>query len=234
VFQSGKHLLALINDILDLSKVEAGKMTLDLEPVELNDLLRSCMNIVMDQAARRDISLNFAPYSGNDRIVADVRKLRQIVYNLLSNAVKFSNEGGSVSLSVHAARRDALQLSVPSGMEARLLPLPPSEFVDFVEIRVSDNGIGIRSADFPRLFQTFQQIDSSLARQHEGAGLGLALVSRLAELHAGAAGVASALGRGSQFSVWLPRRTDHVGIAITDAALSPTTSPPATAIGISR
>lgn len=210
IFNSGRHLLALINDILDLSKIEAGRMTLDLEEIGLNELLQACLAIVMDKAIKRNIALKFDACTGNDRIVADPRKLRQIVYNLLSNAVKFTPDCGEILLSAHLAKGKVLSLAAPQGMATRLLPLSASEFEDFLEIRVSDNGIGMRSDDLPHLFQTFRQIDSSLTRQHEGTGLGLALVSRLADLHAGTVGVASAPQRGTHFVVWLPWRKSAV------------------------
>jgi signal transduction histidine kinase/DNA-binding response OmpR family regulator len=206
IFNSGQHLLALINDILDLSKIEAGKMTLDMDEVALNKLLQACLDDFTDRAAKRDIALRFEAYEGNDCIVADERKLRQIVYNLLSNAVKFTPDGGEVRLSWHPVKRSELRIVASESMATRQLPLPPSEFEEFIEIRVSDDGIGMSSQDLPNLFQTFVQLDSSLTRQHEGTGLGLNMVSRLAELHGGTVGVASAPGQGTHFVVWLPWR----------------------------
>ncbi len=211
VFSSGHHLLALINDILDLSKVEAGKMALELEPIALNELLKACLDIVKEHALKRGIALSFDACPGNDCIAADRRKLKQIVYNLLSNAVKYTPDGGAVSLSAHAKKRGELWPPPPQGMATRLLPLPPGEFEDFLEIRVHDTGIGISSEDLPQLFQSFLQLNSSMSRQHQGTGLGLALVSRMAELHGGAVGVSSAPGKGSHFSVCLPwRKADSI------------------------
>lgn len=206
IFNSGQHLLALINDILDLSKIEAGKMTLDTDEVALNKLLQACLDDFTDRAEKRDIVLQFEAHEGDDCIIADERKLRQIVYNLLSNAVKFTPGGGEVRLSWHPVKRSELRIVAEEGMATRLLPLPPSNFEEFIEIRVSDNGIGISSQDLPNLFQTFVQLDSSLTRQHEGTGLGLNMISRLAELHGGTVGVASAPGQGTHFVVWLPWR----------------------------
>lgn len=136
----------------------------------------------------------------------DLRKLRQIAYNLLSNAVKFSADGGQVTLSAHRMARAEVGQGLPDGMAARMLPLPNSQFQQWLEIRVRDHGIGVNPEDMRHLFQSFRQLDSSMARHHEGSGLGLALVSRMAALHGGTVGVASGAGMGSQFSVWLPWR----------------------------
>jgi CheY-like chemotaxis protein len=136
---------------------------------------------------------------------ADPRKVKQILYNLLSNAVKFSNEGGQVTLrATRVLRTEVGQQSGP--WAARSLPLPENEFEEFLEISVTDGGIGISGDGLDRLFQPFSQIDSGLARKFEGTGLGLAMVKLLAELHGGAVAVKSAVGQGSCFTVWLPLR----------------------------
>ena len=216
VVNSGKHLLALINDILDLSKVEAGKMALELDPYQPNQLLLGCLDIVQESAAKRAITLAFLGCD-EGQAMADLRKLRQMVYNLLSNAVKFSADGGAVTLSAHWVARERIGQDMPAGMPARLLPLPPGGGQEWLEIRVRDQGAGIRAADLGHLFETFRQLDSSMARHHEGSGLGLALGSRMANLHGGSVGVASAEGQGSQFSIWLPRRlADNAPAAAAD------------------
>jgi len=209
VFDGGRHLLALINDILDLSKVEAGKMDLELEEIAVNEFLHGAMDIVRERAMKSGTTLEFAGCidpPGHGMIMADGRKLKQIVYNLLSNAVKFSGEGGHVRMETRTVGRDETVLAAPPGMTGRLLPLPPSEFDRFLEIRVIDSGIGIAEEDLAHLFQSFRQLGSSLTRHYEGTGLGLALVQRLVELHQGRVGVASAPGRGAHFIVWLPWR----------------------------
>ncbi|MBI2305891.1 MAG: response regulator [Rhodocyclales bacterium] len=214
IFNSGQHLLSLINDILDLSKIEAGRMSLDPERLEVATLLQASLNIVREQALKHRIKLKLDIHPGPAHLVADARKLKQIVYNLLSNAVKFTPDGGHVSLAARPLGRDELQLAVPEGGAVRRLPLVESEFRQFLEIEVCDNGIGITADDLQRLFQTFLQLDASLARGYEGTGLGLALVRRMAELHGGTVAVASAPGQGSCFAVWLPWRQE------TDAAAS--------------
>ena len=199
---SGRHLLSLINDILDLSKVEAGAMKLDSEPVELGTLLQGTLSMVRESAMKRRVVLDLAVEPGIPPFAADPRKLKQIVFNLLSNAIKFTPENGRVTLGARrVARRD---VGLPAAAGARLFDLPSSGTPDFVEITVSDTGIGIGEPDLDRLFQPFVQIDSSLARQHHGTGLGLALVKRLAELHGGTVGIASTPERGSTAAVWLP------------------------------
>ncbi|MEC5162363.1 MULTISPECIES: response regulator [unclassified Janthinobacterium] len=206
VVTSGKHLLALINDILDLSKVEAGKMELELEPVQPDALLRGCLSLVLEGAAKRAVTFAFEPCGELEAAMFDLRKLKQIAYNLLSNAVKFSADGGQVTLSAHRLGRAGVGQGAPAGMTTRVLPLPPGQFQQWLEIRVRDHGIGVNPDDMRHLFQSFRQLDSSMARHHEGSGLGLALVSRMAALHGGTVGVASGAGMGSQFSVWLPWR----------------------------
>ncbi|MDK9703065.1 MAG: response regulator [Sulfuritalea sp.] len=194
ILNSGTHLLELINDILDLSKVESGKMALELEWLEVENLLHSSLSIVRERAVTHRLTLELQAADAG-ALCADPRKLKQIAYNLLSNAVKFTPDGGRVTVT---ARR----------LPARDVPVttPPSGITEFVEIAVTDNGIGIAREDQARLFAAFTQIDSSLSRRHEGTGLGLALVKRLAELHGGAVGIESAPGKGSTFRVWLPCR----------------------------
>jgi PAS domain S-box-containing protein len=206
IFSSGKHLLSLINDILDLSKVEAGKMSLDLESVPIATLLGNSLSIVREKAATRNIRLILESVDDLGVIEADPRKIKQIVYNLLSNAVKFSHVGGEVTLRV--GRDVRAGVGKPMGRwRGRGLPLEASPFEEFLKISVSDTGIGISPEGMDQLFTPFSQIDSGLARKFEGTGLGLALVKLLAELHGGAVAVESAVGQGSCFTVWLPLRT---------------------------
>ncbi len=206
IFSSGTHLLSLINDILDLSKVEAGKMELDLEPLDLSSLLRNSLSIIREKAAARDIRLRLELPDNLGTTHADARKVKQIVYNLLSNAVKFSAAGGEVRVS--ASRVARALAGEPSGSrESRRFPLAASEFTDFLQISVSDGGIGIAPEGFDQLFKPFSQIDAGLARKFEGTGLGLVMVKLLVELHGGTLSVESAVGQGSSFTVWLPFRS---------------------------
>jgi PAS domain S-box-containing protein len=208
IFGSGTHLLSLINDILDLSKVEAGKMTLDLEAVDLSSLFANSLSIVKEKAASRRINLSMHIADDLGPMRADARKVKQIVYNLLSNAVKFSADGGQVIL--RATRSPRADVGKPLGAwVGRRLPLPNDEshqFTDFLEISVTDGGIGISTEGLEQLFKPFSQIDSGLARKFEGTGLGLAMVKLLSELHGGTVAVESAVGQGSCFRVWLPMR----------------------------
>ena len=182
IFHSGRHLLSLINDILDLSKIEAGKMTLHVEEVSVEQLVDNALTIMKEPAHKGGVSLSSGIHPGCRVIEADGRKLRQIVYNLLSNAVKFTAPGGTVRVEVE-----------------------PREGGDEIEFAVVDTGIGIAAEDLAGLFEPFQQLDGGIDRKFEGTGLGLAMVERLAELHGGAAGVESQLGEGSRFWVRLPR-----------------------------
>ncbi len=205
IYGSGKHLLSLINDILDLSKVEAGKMTLDLESVHVASIFANSLSIIREKAAARHIRVKMEAPKELGSILADARKVKQIVYNLLSNAVKFAVEGGLVTLTAARVRRsevgDLTDLSI-----GRIFPLVESEFEDFLRISVTDTGIGISPEGLERLFVPFSQIDSGLARKFEGTGLGLAMVKQLAELHGGSVAVESGVGEGSCFTVWLPFR----------------------------
>jgi signal transduction histidine kinase/DNA-binding response OmpR family regulator len=206
IFGSGKHLLSLINDILDLSKVEAGKMTLDLEPVQVSSLFATSLSIIREKAADRRIRLSMEAAEDLGFVQLDARKVKQIVYNLLSNAVKFTVEGGHVALRARRVpRADVGQASGP--WMVRSFPLAADNaFAEFLEIGITDSGIGISQEGLDRLFKPFSQIDSGLARKFEGTGLGLAMVKLLAELHDGAVCVESAVGEGSRFTVWLPLR----------------------------
>jgi PAS domain S-box-containing protein len=205
IFTSGQHLLSLINDILDLSKVEAGMMALELEAADLKGLLSNSLSIVREKAAARRIRLELD--AGEDLGVPqiDTRKTKQIVYNLLANAVKFSADGGCVTLRARRVARVAVG-RLPGIWPTHGFPLADNEYAGFLEICVTDSGIGISRENMAKLFQAFSQIDSSLARRFEGTGLGLAMVKQLAELHGGTVAVASAEGEGACFAAWLPLR----------------------------
>ncbi len=225
IFNSGKHLLSLINDILDLSKIEAGQMVLDLEPVRVSSLFENSLSIIRETAATSKIQLTMEAAEGLGSMQVDARKVKQILYNLLSNAVKFTVEGGQVALRVgRVPRAEVGRLTGP--WTGRTFPLADSEFAEFLEISVTDSGIGISDDGMQQLFAPFSQIESGLARKFEGTGLGLAMVKLLADLHGGAVAVASTVGEGSRFTVWLPFRALEPG-AVTLAetpAVSP--SPP--------
>jgi signal transduction histidine kinase/DNA-binding response OmpR family regulator len=205
IFGSGQHLLSLINDILDLSKVEAGKMTLDLEPVQVSSLFTNSLSIVREKAAAHRVRLTLDAAEDLGSIQVDARKVKQIVYNLLSNAIKFTNESGQVTMRVgRVPRADVGQVSGPG--PGRSFPLADSEFAEFLKISVADTGIGISGDGMERLFQPFSQIDSGLARRYDGTGLGMAMVKLLAELHGGTVAVEGAEEQGACFTVWLPLR----------------------------
>lgn len=202
IFTSGEHLLSLINDILDLSKIEAGKLMLELSKFDLPSLLNNCLSMLSEKSSRHNIQLTLDIKSNLGAIYADERKLKQILYNLLANAVKFTNDGGRVSVTVqHVVRSDN------EGHE-----------VESVLIAVEDNGIGIAATDMSKLFQPFAQLDGSLTRHYEGTGLGLVMVKRLVELHGGSIEVTSKVGKGSCFSFWLPLRLNQKNSVLTNAA----------------
>jgi len=206
IFTSGQHLLSLINDILDLSKVEAGMMNLEMEAVDENMLLSNALSIVRENAAARSIGLDLELDEHLGVTELDMRKTKQIVYNLLSNAVKFSSPGGLVSLRARHVPRSCVG-TLEGSWPVRRFALADNEFTDFLEIRVTDRGIGISEENMAKLFQAFTQIDSSLARRFEGTGLGLAMVKQMTELLGGSVAVASREGEGTCFAAWVPLRT---------------------------
>ncbi|HEX6626323.1 MAG TPA: response regulator [Gemmatimonadaceae bacterium] len=226
IFSSGKHLLSLINDILDLSKVEAGKMMLDLESVQISSLFANSLSIVKEKAHARHIGLTLKAPRELGSIRADARKVKQIVYNLLSNAVKFSTDGGEVSLQARRVPRSEVG-QLQDDATGRVFPLADNGFEEFLEISVTDGGIGIAPAGMEALFKPFSQIDSGLSRKYQGTGLGLAMIKLLSELHGGTLAVESGVGKGSRFTVWLPLRpndekaVDNAVAVITPVALSP-------------
>jgi GAF domain-containing protein len=179
VLGSGQHLLSLINDILDLSKIEAGRMDLELSTFALRDALESGLTIVRERAARHGIALSTVVAPGVGTIEADERKVKQILYNLLSNAVKFTPDGGRVNISVRPENGD-------------------------VRVEVRDTGIGIAAGDQERIFEEFRQAGRERAR--EGTGLGLTLTKRFVELHGGRIWLESSPGKGSAFAFTLPVR----------------------------
>ncbi|BCL33836.1 ATP-binding protein [Nostoc sp. MS1] len=178
IYSSGEHLLALINDILDLSKVEAGKEELFLVPLLVVDVCHEVLSIVSDRATAKGLKLTYEIDPQANIFIADERRIKQMLLNLLTNAIKFTPVG-EVSLTVNKI----------------------SEGITFT---VSDTGIGIDSNHFQFLFEPFKQLDSRLNRQYEGTGLGLALTRKLARLHGGDVSVKSTLGVGSQFTLFLP------------------------------
>jgi light-regulated signal transduction histidine kinase (bacteriophytochrome)/CheY-like chemotaxis protein len=220
---SGQHLLALINDILDLAKIESGKVELQIAPVSIHQLCSSSMSFVKQIALSKNIELNLDIPCDVDDIALDELRTRQILINLLSNAVKFTPLGGAVTLKVwlegveetreQGAESNAVlgfaqveQLQKRAGDTPPSCPLIPDPHLPSPQIKfsVSDTGIGIAPADIPKLFQSFVQLDSSLNRQYAGTGLGLSLVNRLVELQHGSIDVVSNVGEGSCFTVSLP------------------------------
>jgi signal transduction histidine kinase len=183
ILSSGRHLLSLINDILDLSKVEAGRLELELGRFHLPTALDNAVTLVRERATRHGITLTQAVDPGVGDVVADERKVKQILLNLLSNAVKFTPEGGRVDLTVTAAE-------------------------DGITIAVRDTGIGIAPEDQATIFEEFRQVGRDDARKQEGTGLGLTLAKKFVELHGGRIWVQSQVGQGSTFTFTLPVRPD--------------------------
>jgi signal transduction histidine kinase/CheY-like chemotaxis protein len=179
--ESGHHLLALINDILDLAKIEAGQITLDINKVDVNSVCQASLRMIKQLAQKKNQEVLFEIDSDLGLMWADERRLKQMIVNLLSNAVKFTPEYSRIGLEVHGDRA-----------------------ANKVMITVWDTGIGIREEDLQRLFKPFVQLDSGLAREATGTGLGLALVAQMARLHGGSVHALSRPGEGSRFIIQLP------------------------------
>jgi len=192
--ESGRHLLALINDILDVSKIEAGQMQLETGPVSVESVAQASLQFVRQSAFKKQIKVNLSIDSPLTPIEADERRLKQILVNLLNNAVKFTAEGGTIGLEVVADSDNRM-----------------------THFTVWDTGIGIAPEDMERLFQPFIQLDARLARSYTGTGLGLTLVQRMTEMHGGRVSVESEVGQGSRFTVSLP----WAGPELNDQAQAP-------------
>jgi two-component system cell cycle sensor histidine kinase PleC len=184
ILSSGQHLLALINDILDMSKIEAGKMNLRFEPMQLSDVVEDCVRLMRNRADAGGLSLDF-DLPALPEIEADYRAIKQVILNLLSNALKFTPAGGQVRVGAEM-RRDGAE--------------------DRVRLTVRDTGIGISPEDLDRLARPFEQIENQHSKTQQGTGLGLALTKSLVELHHGVLELASEPGVGTTASVTLPMR----------------------------
>jgi len=181
ILSSGRHLLSLINEILDLSKVEAGRMELEIAVFDLPQALESALTLVRERATRRGLTLDLSLDERLGTFVGDERKIRQVVLNLLSNAVKFTPEGGRVGVAATLAD-------------------------GAVQIAVTDTGIGIAPEDQEAIFEEFRQVGGDYSQKREGTGLGLTLAKKFVELHGGTIWVKSEVGRGSTFTFTLPVR----------------------------
>jgi signal transduction histidine kinase len=180
ILTSSRHLLQLINDVLDLAKVEAGRVEVHPQRVDLAQLVAEVKNIVRGLAAEKQLAIAVQIAEGLDSVVADPRLLKQVLYNYLSNAIKFTAERGQIQVNIAARPPDCFRLSV------------------------RDTGIGIAASDIERLFHEFQQLDSGSGKRYPGTGLGLALTKRIVEAQGGSVAVTSELGMGSVFSAELP------------------------------
>ncbi len=199
IYYSGTHLLTLINDILDLAKIEAGRMELELTKLDLVALLKSTMSVLRERAFARNIRMTLeadpiAPFS------IDQRKFKQIVFNLLSNAIKFTPDGGAVTVILRQTERTPL----PEMMSDDLISVVTPSSRSYIEFSVIDNGIGMEESAMGKLFQPFVQLDAGLTRKYDGTGLGLAIVKQLVDLHGGMLEVKSEPNSGSQFTVLFP------------------------------
>ncbi len=179
ILASGKHLLDMITDILDMAKIEAGKMTVDLHPIDIVDPVDAAIRMIRRRAEEKDIDLKMIANSGLPLVEADHRAIRQMILNLVSNAIKFTDKGGEIRVTVDQKGSD-------------------------LRIAVRDNGIGIPADALPRLGEPFEQVSDTRDRNFDGTGLGLALTKSFAEMHGGRLTIASEEGRGTQVSFFLP------------------------------
>jgi signal transduction histidine kinase len=214
IYTSGQHLLTLINDILDLSKVESGKITLTRVPLAVAEILEDLLVIARGLANKKQQTLHVEIAPGLPALIADPVRFKQIFFNLVSNAVKFTPGGGTITVRACTVPAEE-QRSTGAGEPGAPQPPPlrsavrggasPSAPLQFLELAVTDTGAGIRAADLPKLFHEFTQLETTAAQAHEGTGLGLALTRRLVDLHGGTVTAASpGEGLGSTFTVRLP------------------------------
>ncbi len=205
IHNSGKHLLALISDLLDLARVEAGRIELCPQPFVLFEALQAALNTVRRQAETKSLRLSLSVDADLSTLTADPIRFNQILYNLLSNAVKFTPAGGSVTVTARRVRRSQFTVDDEPTPLGKLSTMNADPRREFVEISVQDTGIGIKPEDLRRLFQRFTQLEPTLAKRHQGVGLGLALTKQLVELHGGQIWATSeGEGQGSIFTVRLP------------------------------
>jgi len=219
IHASGKHLLALINDILDISKVESGKLELEISRFPLSEALNTSLAMLKEKAISHNLSLGLEIMPDADiMIAADERKLKQIMFNLLSNAVKFTPDGGSVRVqarivhgsqfTVHGEKRTPRFTVDRSQTEKQSFTVNGEPRTvndgDFLEISVTDTGLGIKAENMPKLFKEFSQLEAPYTKEYEGTGLGLALTKRFVELHGGRIWVESQYGKGSRFTFTIP------------------------------
>ena len=185
ISDSGHHLLNLINDILDISKVEAGKMELHIDMLNMKTVIDDIVAMTQTLTSRKNISVNVDVQENMPTLRADRSKIKQIMYNLMGNAIKFTDDGGKITILTKVKGKKIL-------------------------VSIIDNGIGISTEDQKKLFKPFSQIDSSISRSYQGTGLGLALVKELIELHGGNIRVESEVGKGSNFTFELPIGDDDL------------------------
>ena len=209
IHTSGNHLLSLINDILDLAKVESGKMELNLSIFPVKQVIEGTMALLREKAMKQNIYLSFEDCIGHEHVIeADHRKVKQILFNMLSNSVKFTPSGGSVVVRTRLIRQkedvEVRQPESPEQIDAVVLLLASGKSTGFLEISIKDTGIGIQGKDMARLFTEFTQINSPYIDKYEGTGLGLALTKRLVELHGGHIWAESKFGKGSTFTFIIP------------------------------
>lgn len=218
---SGSHLLALINDILDVAKIESGQIVLDLSPAAIVPLCKSSFAFVKQQALHKKIQLETKLPNYLPDVLVDERRLRQVLINLLNNAVKFTPEGGKITLEV-----SHLLIPIDTSEHTNALSNTRTKAAQaaYLRISVTDTGIGISPDDITKLFRPFIQIDSALNRQYQGTGLGLALVKRIVELHNGQVGLSSQVGKGSCFTIDLPCQALPQGLSPSVASLFEATS----------
>jgi signal transduction histidine kinase len=175
----GNHLLVLINDLLDVSKIRAGMMLLNVAPLSVRDLVDSSVNALKGLAEEKNLHFTIVREPDDFMVTADAKRIKQIYYNLISNAIKFTNPGGHIKISVY--KRDV-----------------------YMESIVSDDGIGIAPEDQARVFQEFEQVDNSYTRRYSGTGLGLPIVKQLVELHGGQVYLESTPGKGTEVIFTIP------------------------------
>ncbi|MBI5043005.1 MAG: HAMP domain-containing histidine kinase [Nitrospirae bacterium] len=198
IFENGRHLLSMIDSILDLSRIEAGTMKLELEEFSLKKLVESCIMVLREYVLKHRLSIKNDMAEDIDVIVADQKKLKSVLLNLLDNSLKFSPDGGSINIYVNRIDMGFVSALKPKGKAK------DKSVKDYIQISVVDSGIGISDEDKAMIFQPFKQLEDTYTKKYKGAGLGLFLTKKLVEIQGGSIWVESEKGKGSKFSFVIP------------------------------
>ncbi|RMG72031.1 MAG: hypothetical protein D6710_05335, partial [Nitrospirae bacterium] len=204
ILSSAQHLLSLIEDILDLSKIEVGKMELHKEYVNIRELIERSLVMIKQKSIKHGLKVSTSIEEIPDVVVVDEKKIKQVLFNLLTNAAKFTPDGGNIKVEASVVNKKWIAENVPALFKEDVYNSISQDVERYIRVSVADTGIGIKADSIKKIFEPFQQEDSSTSRRFGGTGLGLALSAEIIRLHGGAIWVESTLGKGSRFTFVIP------------------------------